>query len=158
MKEGFKMAEYPLLESVYMNPEELPWIPWMEGVQFKLLKANPINGQFFVLLQASKGAVMPAHYHHGTVIVYTIQGAWNYEGEEWVSKAGDVIFEPAGSLHTPKMLSEEDVIVLNILDGLLDFQDDEGNSILKLNWVAALDMYKAYCDATGTEFKDLTKF
>lgn len=149
---------FPLLETVYMNPEELPWIPWIEGTEVKLLKANPINGQFFALLKASKEAVLPPHFHHGTVIVYTIQGAWNYDGEEWISKAGDVIFEPAGSLHQPILHGEEDVITLNILDGLLEFQDTEGNPIFQLNWVTALEMYKEYCDVHGLEYKDLTKF
>lgn len=149
---------YPLLETVYMNPEELPWIPWVEGVELKILKVNPINGQFFTLTKGSKGAVLPPHFHHGTVIVYTIQGAWHYDGEEWIAKAGDVIFEPAGSLHQPLMLSEEDVIILSILDGLLDFQDTEGNTLFKLNWLSALDMYKEHCDMHGLELKDLTKF
>ncbi|WP_167555300.1 2,4'-dihydroxyacetophenone dioxygenase family protein [Gottfriedia acidiceleris] len=149
---------YPLLETVYMNPEELPWIPWVENAEIKILKVNPISGQFFALIKASEGAVLPPHYHHGTVIVYTIQGAWNYEGEEWIAKAGDVIFEPAGSLHQPVMHSKEDVIALNILDGLLEFQDTDGNPLFQLNWVSALEMYKEHCDVHGLEFKDLSKY
>ncbi|RBP95839.1 quercetin dioxygenase-like cupin family protein [Cytobacillus firmus] len=153
-----KTVSSPILDTCYMNPEAFPWIPWIEGTEIKVLKANPINGQFFTLLKASKGAVIPPHYHHGTVTVYTVQGAWNYEGEEWVAKAGDVIFEPAGSLHQPLMHSEEDVITLNIIDGVLEFQDTEGNPLFMLNWSSALDMYKEYCDVHGVDYIDVTRF
>jgi hypothetical protein len=46
------------------------------------------------------------HFHPGTVVVYTVQGASTYD-EGWVSEAGDVLFEVAGSTHLPRMVGRD---------------------------------------------------
>jgi hypothetical protein len=50
------------------------------------------------------------HFHPGTVVVYTVEGAWTYD-QGWVSEAGDVVFEVAGSTHSTRMVGKEDTIV-----------------------------------------------
>jgi hypothetical protein len=166
IKVGFQMNTVQLLsqplETSYINPDSLPWVPFVEGTEIKLLKANPITGQFIALLKATADTVMPNHAHHGTVLVHTIQGFWTYEGEDWIAGPGDVIYEPAGSIHRPIMVNKDgknkDVVALNILDGALQFLDDNGNTLFILNWLSALEMYKQYCQSTGTKPVDVTKF
>jgi quercetin dioxygenase-like cupin family protein len=49
------------------------------------------------------GAVSPSHTHPGEEIVYVIEGSLDYqlEGMPWVRvEAGDVLFIPAGVVHT----------------------------------------------------------
>lgn len=49
-----------------------------------------------------------------------MQGAWTGD-VGWVSEAGDVVFEVAGSTHSPRMGGKEDTIVLAVIEGALDF-------------------------------------
>jgi quercetin dioxygenase-like cupin family protein len=40
------------------------------------------------------------HKHYGNVVLYTIKGAWRYLEHDWVSRAGDFVYETAGSSHS----------------------------------------------------------
>jgi quercetin dioxygenase-like cupin family protein len=50
------------------------------------------------------GYVAPRHTHPGEEIIYVIEGVLEYEIDGKVSKvkAGDVLFVPAGVIHTAK--------------------------------------------------------
>ena len=52
------------------------------------------------------GYVAPRHTHPGEEIIYVIEGSLEYEIDGKVSKvkAGDVLFVPAGAIHTAKNL------------------------------------------------------
>jgi quercetin dioxygenase-like cupin family protein len=52
------------------------------------------------------GYVAPRHTHPGEEIVYVIEGSLEYEigGKPAKVKAGDVLFVPAGTVHTAKNL------------------------------------------------------
>jgi len=49
---------------------------------------NPITGQIILFIRSHPGAALQMHFHPGTIVVYTVQGAWTYD-EGWVSEAGD---------------------------------------------------------------------
>jgi hypothetical protein len=78
------------------------------------------------------GAALQMHFHPGTVVVYTVQGAWTYD-EGWVSEAGEVVFEVAGSTHLPRMVGKEDTIVSAVIEGARDFVDAAENTIATKN-------------------------
>lgn len=141
-----------------IQTEKLPWIPYFGDAEFKLLKANPVTGQTITLLKVPAGMQLPAHFHPGTVIVYTVQGTWRYMENDWVSKAGDVVFEPAGSKHTPEGIGTEDVITFNIVEGTLDYLGENGEIIARDNWESFLKKYYDHCAAVGIEAVDVTKF
>src|SRR3984893_6238559 len=73
----------------YINTKELPWFEWFPGHYLKLCKLNPITGQIITFIRSVTGVSLDVHFHPGTVVVYTIQGAWTYD-EGWVAEAGDV--------------------------------------------------------------------
>src|ERR1035438_5249164 len=75
----------------YINTKELPWFEWFPGHYLKLCKLNPITGQIITFIRSVTGVSLDVHFHPGTVVVYTIQGAWTYD-EGWVAEAGDVVF------------------------------------------------------------------
>lgn len=139
-------------------PDDLPWIPYFGDAKFKLLKANPVTGQTVTLLRVPAAMQLPAHFHPGTVIVYTVQGTWRYLEDPWVSKAGDVVYEPAGSSHTPQAVGDEEVITLNIVEGTLDYLGENGEIIARDNFESFLKKYHDHCAAEGIEPVDVTKF
>jgi 2,4'-dihydroxyacetophenone dioxygenase len=97
------------------------------------------------------------HFHPGTVVVYTAQGAWTYD-EGWVSQPGDVVFEVAGSTHSPRMVGKEDTIVFAVIEGALDFVDDTGKTVATENWQTFLKRYHDHCAEKGLTPVDITKF
>ncbi|CAG9614867.1 hypothetical protein BACCIP111899_04100 [Bacillus rhizoplanae] len=139
-------------------PDDLPWIPYFGDAKFKLLKANPVTGQTVTLLKVPAAMQLPAHFHPGTVIVYTVQGSWRYLEDPWISKAGDVVYEPAGSSHTPQAVGDEEVITLNIVEGTLDYLGENGEILARDNWQSFLKKYHDHCAAEGIEPVDVTKF
>src|SRR3546814_10241849 len=78
---------------------------------------------------------LPRHHHTGTVIVYTLAGAWRYKEHDWIATPGTLVFETAASAHTPLAVEGQgDVVTLNILVGELLYTDDAGNVIASENW------------------------
>jgi len=96
------------------------------------------------------------------VIVYTVQGRWKYREHEWIAEPGSIVYETAGSSHTPEALPPDsggaDIVTLNIIQGELLFVNDKGHVLAAENWKSGLDRYLAFCDANGIAPKDLTAF
>jgi quercetin dioxygenase-like cupin family protein len=58
-----------------------------------------------VRVDLAPGVAFPPHSHPGEEIIYVIEGLWEYEvdGKPPVTlKAGDVLFIPAGTIHSAK--------------------------------------------------------
>ncbi|HEX2341170.1 MAG TPA: cupin domain-containing protein [Vicinamibacterales bacterium] len=57
-----------------------------------------------VRVDLDPGTAFPSHTHPGEEIIYVIEGAWQYEiGDKIVTaKAGDVLFVPAGTVHSAR--------------------------------------------------------
>jgi len=56
-----------------------------------------------VRVELDPGTVAPSHRHPGEEIIYVLEGTWEYrlEGNAPVTlKAGDVLFIPAGAVHS----------------------------------------------------------
>jgi 2,4'-dihydroxyacetophenone dioxygenase len=92
------------------------------------------------------------------VVGHTIKGAWRYLEHDWVSEAGDTVYETAASSHTPQSVGEEDAEVFFYIVGELLFVDDDGNILARENWKSSIERYLAHCEANGIEAQDLTSF
>ncbi len=154
---------YESIDTAAINDEDLPWIPfspYSNDVLLKYIKCDPVRGETITLLKAPAGATLPKHHHSGTVIVYTIKGAWKYIEHDWVSREGGVVFETAGTSHTPITLTEygNEIITLNITQGDLLYFDENDNLFAIENWKSGVERYLAYCKANGIEAKDITSF
>ena len=58
-----------------------------------------------VRTELDPGAVAPRHTHPGEEIIYVLEGSWEYQVEGQppkTLKSGDVLFIPAGSIHSAK--------------------------------------------------------
>lgn len=154
---------YESIDTAAINDEDLPWIPftpYSNEVFLKYIKCDPVRGETITLLKVPAGASLPKHHHSGTVIVYTIKGAWKYIEHDWISREGGVVFETAGTRHTPIALTEygDEIITLNITQGDLLYFDENDNLCAIENWKTGVERYLAYCEANGIEAKDITSF
>ena len=148
-------------ETLYRTTGNLPWVPfepYNERVGVKLLKVDPVSGQAVALLRVPGGENIGVHYHHRTVIVYTTRGAWRYAEHDWVSRAGDLVYETAGSQHTFIAEPGDDVEAFIVLEGALQFLGPNGETVGIENWKTFLQRYSAYCERKGVEIVDLKRF
>ena len=89
-----------LPQSLHRGENELPFVPYQEGVVFQLLQVNTEAGLWVIRVRAEPGVTIQKHRHTGEVFAFTIQGAWKYLEYPEVNVAGSYLFEPAGSIHT----------------------------------------------------------
>ena len=57
------------------------------------------------IVELAPGTTAPRHTHPGEEIIYVLEGTWEYtlEGQPPVTlKAGDVLFIPAGAIHSAR--------------------------------------------------------
>jgi quercetin dioxygenase-like cupin family protein len=57
-----------------------------------------------VRVDLDPGIAFPGHTHPGEEIIYVIEGTWEYEigGKTVRAEAGDVLFVPAGTIHSAR--------------------------------------------------------
>jgi 2,4'-dihydroxyacetophenone dioxygenase len=150
------------IETACINDADVPWVPftpYSEKVLVKYFKLDPVRGEVIALLKAPASGQMPIHRHTGTVIVYTVQGRWKYREHEWIAERGSVVYETAGSTHTPQALpGDEDIVTLNIIQGDLLFMNERAQVIAIESWKTGWDRYAAHCEANGLAPRDLTAF
>lgn len=62
-----------------------------------------------VRVDVTAGAGFPAHTHPGEEVIYVIEGTLEYriDGEISTVRAGDVLFVPAGAVHSVKNVGKE---------------------------------------------------
>jgi hypothetical protein len=83
------------------------------------------------------------------VIAHTIRGAWRYREERWISRAGDTVYESAGSMHRAESIGDEETVVFLVVTGEFLFFDDEGSLIWQESWRTSMDRHAEYCRAKG---------
>lgn len=158
--DSFMNIEEGIYDANYIAADTLPFFPVpMNGTEIKLLRVNPISGQFILVQKSKPNATINIHKHYGAVIGYTQQGAWGYKEYNWVAKKGDFVFEPAGSTHTLYTEpGDEETIIFFVIDGAMEFLDENGNTLAMFDWKMAFDLYQNYCKENNLEIIDLTKF
>ena len=157
------LMNFQKIDTALIDVDSLPWVPFTpydETVQIKLLKADPVRGETITLLKVPTGTVMAKHLHTGTVIVYTISGAWRYLEHDWVAKPGSVVFETASTSHTAAFMEGygDETVTLNIVVGDLIFVDENGTVLAMENWRTMVERYLGYCEANGLTPQDVTSF
>ena len=152
------MQTLPELDVNYMAGDDTPWIPFAplsDQVHLKYWKIDPVRAEIVVSMKFDAGLTLPAHYHTGIVIGHTVKGAWRYQENNWVSRAGDTVYEVAGSSHTPESMDDSEVFF--VIVGELLFFDADGKTVLwQENHKTSLERYNSYCEANGITPRDLT--
>ena len=111
---------YESIDTALIDTDKLPWMPFLpysDKFFLKLLKADPIRGEWVALLKVPPHSELPMHHHAGTVMVWTLAGRWKYIEHDWVAGPNSFVFETAGSRHTPIGVGDGEVITLNIVQG-----------------------------------------
>lgn len=147
------------LDANYINGTTNPWIPFTplsDQVFLKYWKIDPVRAEIIVSMKFPPGVELGTHYHTGIVVAHTISGAWRYKESDWVARAGDTLYEVAGSSHTPE--SFEDTEVFFYLIGELLFLDADKKILWQENFKTSIERYTNYCVGNGIPARDLTSW
>ena len=158
---GAKKMFFETIDTALIDVESMPWMPfapYSDVFMIKLIKVNPISGEWITLLKIPPGSVMPLHHHAGTVMVWTIQGQWRYLEHDWVATPGSFVYETAGTRHTPASVGEDDVITLNIVQGDWNLMSPEGAVLAIENWKSMMERYLNFCKSKGMTPVDVSSF
>jgi 2,4'-dihydroxyacetophenone dioxygenase len=145
------------LPDMAVQGDELPWVPQGERVWFKPLRFDLATGRWINLLRVEGGGKVNRHRHTGgQVLGYCIEGSWHYLERDWVARPGTLVYEPPGDIHT--LVVDEDagyMETLFILEGTVQYIDDDDNLIYQDDVFSKLDRYLKFCEDQGIEPKDL---
>jgi len=143
-----------------VDDESVPWVPLTpisDQAEIKYLRIDPVRGEVIALIKLPAGTGLPRHHHSGNVIVYTLEGRWNYLESEWIAGPGSMVFNTAASAHTPQAIGiDVQAVTLNIIVGDVIFYTTDGQVLAIENWKTALQRYLAYCQRAGIAPRDLT--
>jgi len=137
--------------------DELPWVPQTDRVWFKPLRFDLTNGRWINILKVTGGGRVNRHRHSGgQVLGFVMQGSWHYLERDWVARPGTFVYEPPGDIHT--LVVDEDageMITLFLLEGVIQYLDDDDKIIYQDDVFTKLELYLKYCREQGIEPKDL---
>lgn len=149
--------EFPITPGVpkayHRGTEDLPFVPFQDGVKFQLLQHDIEGGLWVVRTIFEPGVTIQKHKHTGEVYAVTFSGAWKYqEYPETVNRAFSYLYEPAGSVHTLTTeiagLTEPTDIWFAIRGANLNLGKD-GNVENVLDAGCILQLYEDECQKAG---------
>lgn len=140
-------------EALHRAPADLPFVRFMDGVDFQLLQVDVESGLWIVRTLFQPGVTVQRHKHTGEVYAVTYSGAWKYlEYPETVNRAQSYLYEPAGSVHTLTTaiagVSEPTDVWFAIRGANLNL-DDDGNVESVADAGSILRLYEQECEKAG---------
>lgn|SRR5690606_525057 len=85
------------MEELLIDCESLPWIPMVDGIDYRLLFTSAETGRWTVMFRCQPGSSFPRHKHHGAGEYYVVRGQMEYRMGRAV--AGTYGYEPLGVIH-----------------------------------------------------------
>jgi anti-sigma factor ChrR (cupin superfamily) len=139
-----------------IDSEAIPWVPQGERVWFKPLRFDLTSGRWVNLLKVTGGGRLNRHRHSGgQVLGYCLRGSWHYLERDWVARPGTFIYEPPGDIHTLVVDGAEEMITLFLLEGVVQYLDDDDNVVYQDDVFTKLERYLNFCRQQGLEPLDL---
>lgn len=140
-------------EALHVGSEDLPFVPFTDGVVFQLLQADIEGGLWIVRTIFEPGVTIQRHRHTGEVNAVTFRGAWKYhEYPETINRAFSYLYEPAGSIHTLTTeisgVTEKTDVWFAIRGANLNL-DADGNVDSVVDAGSVRDLYFGECEKAG---------
>ena len=74
---------------------------------------------------------------------------------DWVARPGTFVYEPPGDIHTLVVEGAEEMLTLFVLEGVIQYLDDDDQLIYQDDVFTKMERYLNYCKANGIEPVDL---
>src|SRR5262245_50130662 len=126
----------------------LPWAPISPGLSFKALHLDSDDSPWVLLLRIEPGTVVPRHRHTGPTHVFNISGHRKLQTGEVVGPGG-YVYEPRGHVDTWSAVGDEPVVVHAVVEGAVEYLDEDGAVIRRSTATTARDSYRRHCESIG---------
>lgn len=156
--ERFKaFTEEMSLPDQAIDSDKIPWVPQGERSWFKPLRFDLSTGRWINILKVEGSGAVNRHRHTGgQVMGFCIEGSWHYLERDWVARRGTLVYEPPGDIHT-LVVDEgvEQMQTLFILEGTIQYLDDDDELVYQDDVFSKLERYLDYCKDQDIEPVDL---
>jgi quercetin dioxygenase-like cupin family protein len=126
-----------VFRDTYIHVDGLPWIPFSDGIEFKVLRTSPETGAWTVLFKCAKGSSFARHEHLGAGEYLMLSGKGEVRGGVErggiTAYAGDYGYEPSGVIHDSTCFQEDSIFFFTNY-GPIHFIDDEDKTVFVLDW------------------------
>jgi quercetin dioxygenase-like cupin family protein len=126
-----------IFKDTYVHVDAMPWIPFSEGIDFKVLRTSAETGAWTVLFKCAKGSAFARHEHLGAGEYLMLSGKVEVRGG--VQKGGitaypgDYGYEPSGVIHDSTYFVEDSIFYFTNY-GPIKFIDDGDQTPFVLDW------------------------
>jgi quercetin dioxygenase-like cupin family protein len=134
--------------AIHVGVDDLPFVDIGGGNKLKVIQVKETEGLWIVENIFMAGYEVPKHRHTGPVWGYTTSGAWKYKEYTYVNRAGSVLYEPAGSVHTLQAIEDNTRVWFHMYGANLNL-DADGNIESVFDGPGTLAAYYALCEAEG---------
>lgn len=146
-----KMLDLEVLDEAIAS-DDIPWVPQEPGRWFKPLHFFTSSGTWINLVKMEPGKQIRRHVHAGgSVHAYVLEGSWRYLEHDWIATPGSYVFEPAGGVHTLEVLGDTTMVTLFIVNGVIQYLDEEGRVDQQDDVRSRRRLYLDYCREQGIE-------
>jgi anti-sigma factor ChrR (cupin superfamily) len=88
------------LASTFVEVGSLPWVATPDpAIKMRVLYHDPATDRLTVIVRLEPGARIPFHVHEDIEQTYVLEGS--FEDDEGRCAAGNYVFRPPGSRHSP---------------------------------------------------------
>ena len=126
-----------VIKDTYIHVDGEPWLPFSEGIEFKVLRTSSETGIWTVLFKCAKGSSFARHEHLGAGEYLMLSGHVEVRGGVQkggiTAYAGDYGYEPTGSIHDSTYFPEDSIFYFTNY-GPIRFIDDEDKTLFVLDW------------------------
>lgn len=113
-----------------IDTSTLPWLPFSEGIELKLLGSSAESGRWTIMLKCEEGSHFAKHKHYGAGEYFVLKGRMEY-GDE-VAVTGHYGYEPLGAVHNMTTFTQYTEMVFTN-HGPIAFLNDEDTTLFILD-------------------------
>jgi hypothetical protein len=135
--------------------DERLWVPQARDVTFRPLLLSVSQGYFVNILRVRRSGILSRHRHAGPVHALTLRGRWHYLEHDWWAEQGGYSFEPPGDIHTLVVDDADEMVTLFLLEGVVQYLNDEDQVIYQDDVFTKLERYLSFCKREGIQPADL---
>jgi hypothetical protein len=145
------LLEYQL-QDLHLRSDEAA-SPWIEyggpNVSARYLSFDPRLGQTLAILRSAGPGSIGRHKHRSPITGFTLAGSWGYREYDWVARAGDLVQENPGTIHSLYSDDPSGFSAYFVINGCIEFFDDQSNVVAVHDVFWFIDHYLNHCKAKG---------
>jgi anti-sigma factor ChrR (cupin superfamily) len=123
------------------------WIPLAPGAWYKPIRFNEDGTGWVSLVRLALGATVPRHRHAGAVQGFNLSGRGRFVEDNVVTTPGTFTYEPAGTTDTLVVEGDEDLVMLFVVDGPVEYLTELGEVTRRETQATKQASYQQHCES-----------